>query len=44
MGLAIAKELANALGARLHVESNEGAGSCFTLTLPLEGKLNADPR
>lgn len=44
LGLAIAKELANALGARLHVESNEGAGSCFTLTLPLEGKLNADPR
>jgi len=44
LGLAIAKELANALGARLQVESNEGTGSCFTLILPLEGKLNADSR
>ncbi len=34
LGLAVAKGLANALGGELHVQSEEGQGSVFTLYLP----------
>jgi signal transduction histidine kinase len=34
LGLAVAKRIATALGGRLSVESQLGAGSCFQLTLP----------
>jgi CheY-like chemotaxis protein len=35
LGLAISRRLAEALGGRLDATSEVGAGSCFTLTLPL---------
>jgi signal transduction histidine kinase len=37
LGLAIAKGFVLAHGGRIRVESEEGRGSCFTFTLPLEG-------
>jgi len=36
LGLSISRELANALGGEIHVQSKEGAGSMFTLYLPLK--------
>ncbi|MGB1109465.1 MAG: ATP-binding protein [Gammaproteobacteria bacterium] len=36
LGLAISRELAESLGGRITLESAEGAGSCFSLHLPLE--------
>ncbi len=36
LGLSISRELANALGGEIHVESRERAGSTFTLYLPLK--------
>ncbi len=36
LGLSISRELANALGGEIHVESEEGSGSRFTLYLPLQ--------
>ena len=35
LGLSISRELANALGGEIHVESEEGKGSNFTLYLPV---------
>ncbi len=37
LGLTISSQLAEAMGGRLTVESVEGEGSTFTVTLPLEG-------
>lgn len=36
LGTTISKELAEAMGGALHVESDESQGTTFTLTLPLE--------
>jgi CheY-like chemotaxis protein/HAMP domain-containing protein/putative methionine-R-sulfoxide reductase with GAF domain len=35
LGLSISRELANALGGEIHLQSEEGKGSVFTLYLPL---------
>ena len=36
LGLSISRELANALGGEIHLKSEEGKGSIFTLYLPLQ--------
>jgi PAS domain S-box-containing protein len=36
LGLSISRELANALGGEIHLESREGEGSLFTLYLPVQ--------
>lgn len=36
LGLSISRELANALGGEIHLQSEEGKGSTFTLHLPLK--------
>jgi signal transduction histidine kinase len=37
LGLSVASRLARLLGGSLHVESEVGKGSCFTLFLPVDG-------
>ncbi len=39
LGLSISKQLTRALGGEIHVESNEGTGSVFTVFLPLDKEL-----
>jgi len=38
LGLSISKQLANALGGEIHLQSKEGVGSVFTVILPSEKK------
>jgi PAS domain S-box-containing protein len=42
LGLAISRSFAEALGGSLEVSSTPGAGSCFTLTLPVSAEHAAD--
>ena len=37
LGLAIAKEIVEAHGGRIFVESTVGEGTCFTVELPMRG-------
>jgi signal transduction histidine kinase len=41
LGLAIVKRLANLLGGDIEVTSEEGKGSQFTVTIPMELQLPA---
>ena len=43
LGLTIVKSFVTAHGGRVWVESEEGQGSCFTFTLPLEGPTPEAP-
>jgi signal transduction histidine kinase len=39
LGLALVKELTEAMGGSVTVESMQGIGSCFTVSLPLAGQI-----
>jgi signal transduction histidine kinase len=41
LGLAIARRLVNAMGGKLWVESEPGAGSKFSFLVPLKPSLNS---
>jgi signal transduction histidine kinase len=43
LGLALVRELTEAMGGAVAVESAPGAGSCFTLRLPLAAPVGAAP-
>ncbi|VFQ46000.1 response regulator [Desulfoluna butyratoxydans] len=43
LGLTISRELSGLLGGSLHLSSEQGVGSCFTLLLPCTGATKASP-